>query len=80
MIPKQLMPNYSYTFSITIDRDEYLRYYAGAASSVRTPTHQGVVIEFPANALKPWITHSGISGTFCITMSEENKLLNIERL
>ena len=77
---KRLMSNYSYTFSITIDREEYLRYYAGTASSVRTRTHQGVVIEFPANALKPWITHSGIAGTFSITMNEENKLVEIKRL
>ncbi len=74
------MSDVSYTFSIRIDRDEYLRYYAGTASTVRAKTHQGLVIDFPATALKPWITHAGIIGTFSITMNDDHKLVDIKRL
>jgi len=74
------MPNTSYTFSISISREEYLKYYAGRASTVRTTTAEGFVIDFPANNLTPWITHSGINGTFRITMNEDHKLIDIKQL
>ena len=74
------MSNTSYTFSVSISREEYLKYYAGRASTVRAPTAEGVVIDFPANTLTPWVTHTGINGTFRITMSEENKLIKIKRI
>ena len=74
------MSEVNYTFSISVSREEYLRYYAGMASAVRAQTHQGVVIEFPARNLTPWMTHSGIYGTFCITMNEDNKLVDIKKL
>ena len=74
------MPNKSYTFSISISRDEYLKYYAGRASIVRTQTAEGLIIDFPANNLTPWITLSGINGTFRITMNEDHKLVDIKQL
>lgn len=43
-------------------------------------THEGVSIEFPAINLKPWVTRSGISGTFVIEFDADNHLKNIQRM
>lgn len=74
------MPEKSLQFHLYIDRDEYLKYYAGVASVVRTRTLNGISIEFPASNLKRWVTHAGISGTFEIRVDENNKLKDIQKI
>jgi hypothetical protein len=74
------MPEYRFRFSLSISRAEYLKYYAGQAAAIRTETHEGIVIEFPARELTRWISHSGISGTFEIRFDDNHKLIDIQRL
>lgn len=74
------MNNRTSVFSIVISREEYLKYYSGRAAAIQTHTNDGLIIEFPASALTPWITHSGIQGTFSITFDENNKLTEIKRI
>lgn len=74
------MNNRQFVFSIAISREEYLKYYSGHAAAIRTKSYEGLIIEFPARALTPWITHSGIQGTFSISFDENNKLTEIKRI
>lgn len=66
--------------SISISRDEYLKWYQGAASTVYTTTTTGEKVRFPAAILRPFITHQGISGTFAIYIDENNKFKEIRRI
>lgn len=74
------MPDKALQFHLHIGRDEYLKYYAGRASVVRTTTLNGISIEFPAINLMPWVTHAGISGTFEIRFDDNNKLKGIQKI
>jgi cephalosporin hydroxylase len=60
--------------------DDYLAFYQGIVNTVAVNDWQGRVIHFPANILKPYLTHSGIHGHFKIDFSDENKFMGIEQL
>ena len=74
------MANRRFHFTIDLSAAEYLKYYSGRASRVNTTTHEGYVIEFPANNLKPWVSRSGVKGTFMIEYDDNNRLQQIQRL
>jgi hypothetical protein len=66
--------------NLHIPPDEYQRLYAGAARDVHAHSIDGRSIRFPANILRPFVTHSGVSGTFAIYFSNENRFVKIERI
>lgn len=68
-----------FTFSIQLSETEYQEYYRGVARSIVVMTHQGVRIQFPASALRSYITRQGIHGDFVIIMDSRNKLVSIKR-
>lgn len=63
-----------------LSREEYLRWYQGHARMVHARSRDGRSVRFPAQSLQPYVTHSGVSGTFAIYFDENNKLLKVERL
>ena len=67
-------------FYLSIEYDEYLRYYQGTAGNVRLRADNGQVVVFPANRLQPFIRHEGIKGHFQITFDHNNKFVSLERL
>jgi hypothetical protein len=67
-------------FSLQISRQEYLRYYAGDANSVQVRSIQGLLLQFPASALKNYITHQGINGYFVIKFDGDNKLIALNKI
>lgn len=67
-------------FSLDIDRQEYLRYYAGDVKSVQVRAIQGLLIQFPASALKPYVTYQGIQGNFVIKFDDNKKLIALEKI
>ncbi|PCJ45997.1 MAG: hypothetical protein COA74_14670 [Gammaproteobacteria bacterium] len=71
--------NSEFHFSLDIDREDYLRYYSGDAKSVQVRANQGLIVEFPASALKSHVTYSGIQGNFVIKFDENNKLLALDK-
>ena len=66
--------------SIRISRDEYLKWYQGSASTVMATTATGTKVRFPANILRPFVTHQGIAGTFAIYFDDNNKFKEIRRI
>ena len=68
------------SFSLHIPPEEYQRYYAGLARNVSVDTEQGLRISFPAEHLKPHLTHQGIEGRFVIYFDEENRFKRLDKL
>lgn len=69
-----------YVVDLAISADELLRYYRGAASSVVASDRGGRRVQFPAAALRPFVSASGVRGTFVLTVTAENRLQSLERL
>lgn len=67
-------------FRLQIPADEYLRLYQGVASNVTAISDQGLKVKFPANILRPYVTHRGIYGVFAIHFDENKKFQRIDRI
>ena len=67
-------------FRLAISAEDYLAYYQGGATEVVTRSDDNRVIRFPANAIRQFVTHGGISGHFEISFDENNKLIAIQRI
>ena len=69
-----------FRFSMNLSRQKYLQYYAGETKSVQVQSDEGLMIRFPASALKPWVTHQGVSGTFIIKYDKNHKLIELKKV
>lgn len=70
----------SIRFRLSISADEYLAYYQGRARDVITRADDGRKLQFPANALQPFVSHQGIHGLFELRFDANHKLLGLHRL
>ena len=69
-----------YRFRIQISQMEFLRHYQGTASSVQVMSECGRRLRFPASRLRPFLTHTGISGRFVLTVDADNRFLDLEKI
>lgn len=67
-------------FSLNLSADRYLRHYQGHARRVSVVADDGRRIEFPATALRPFVTKDGVQGYFELQIDDKNRLQRIERL
>jgi hypothetical protein len=67
-------------FALNISREQYLHYYRGTARAVIVRTTDGRRVQFPAASLQRFLTHSGISGRFCIKFSDDHKLVDLQKI
>lgn len=65
---------------ISISQEEYLRWYQGSANLVHAQALDGRTVNFPANILQKFVTHSGIQGRFAIEFDGEKKFKSITRV
>ena len=65
---------------LNISRDEWLRLYRGETHLVYAVSRDGRSIQFPANILSRYTTHSGVQGSFEIYFSSEGKFQSINKL
>jgi hypothetical protein len=63
-----------------ISPDEFQRLYEGTAKAVSARSIDGRRVRFPANVLRPFVTHIGISGLFRIQFSDDNRFQQIEKI
>ena len=68
----------SIRFRLAISAEEYLAYYQGSAQVVVALSDDGKTIQFPASAIRKFVTPDGIYGNFEITLEENNKLIAIQ--
>jgi len=62
-----------------IGADEFVRLYSGAAHAVVARAQDGQTVRFPANALRPFVAHDGVHGTFILLIDDRNKLRSINK-
>ena len=70
----------SVTVDINISSDEFKKMYEGSANMVSCVARDGRRIKFPAKILQPYLTHSGISGSFLISFDANMKFQSVDRL
>ena len=69
-----------FRFNLTLSQQQYLRYYQGSASNVRVTSECGRRLLFPAARLRPFLTHSGISGRFLLITDAGNRFLELKKI
>lgn len=67
-------------FDLNVSPAEYQQWYGGAARNVVVTARDGRRIQFPARVLQPFVTHSGVRGTFAIYFDEQHRYKDIRRL
>jgi hypothetical protein len=65
---------------LNIPPEQFQRLYEGVAKTVNARSIDGKSVRFPANILRPFVTHAGVVGTFAIHFSDENRFQNIEKI
>ncbi len=66
-------------FTLHISAHEYQQYYSGSVRNVVVSANDGRIIQFPANILRPFISHDGIHGEFVIEFDDSNKFVSIKK-
>ncbi len=67
-------------FRLAMPAEKYLAYYQGIVQNIITCSEDNRNIEFPASAVRNFLTHEGIYGLFEIQFDENNKLIKIEQI
>ena len=66
--------------ALRISAEDYKRYYQGSVHNVIARSRDGRSIQFPANILRPFLMHDGISGEFEIFFDRDNKFQGIKKI
>ena len=69
-----------YRFRLALSAEQYLAYYEGAARQVVVTLASGQRLQFPADALRPFVLRDGVHGEFVLRVNTQNKLQDIERV
>jgi hypothetical protein len=67
-------------FSLQLTADQFLRVYQGTTKRVSVIASDGRRIEFSAQNIRKFLTHDGISGSFEMELTAENKFVAIKRI
>ena len=70
----------SVVVELSISAEEYLKRYRNPGAVVISRSRDGRRVQFPANLLQRFVTHSGVSGTFEISFDPQGKFDTIKRL
>ena len=66
-------------FSVSMSADEWLATYSGSISNIVVRSTKGIRISIPISNFIPYVTFSGIQGTFEVTCFE-NRIVNMRKL
>lgn len=67
-------------FQLNLSKERYLAFYEGRADQVVARAIDGRTIQFPAGAIRQFLTHEGIQGRFVIHFDDNNKLVGIKKI
>jgi hypothetical protein len=67
-------------FQLAIPSEKFMSYYQGNAQNVVVTSIENKTIQFPASAIRQFLSHEGIYGLFEIQFDENNKLIDIIRI
>lgn len=68
------------TLTLTISADELAHYYRGDARQIMAVADDGRRVQFPASAVRRFVTREGIHGRFALRIDANGKLLDVQRL
>jgi urease beta subunit len=63
---------------LDIPAEDCLRYYRGSARQVLATALDGRRVQFPASALRPFVTREGIRGVYELRFDAHHRLLGVE--
>ena len=67
-------------FHLSIPADRFAAYYRGRVRQVQVRSGDGRLVRFPARALQPFLSHTGIEGEFELTFDQDNRLVALRRV
>ena len=67
-------------FTLAISAEDYLRFYQGAARNVSAVADDGSRVKFPAEHLRPFVMHEGVSGRFELEFDETYKFIALRKI
>lgn len=68
------------TVDIALSRDQYLELYRSYVRQVQARARNGQSVRFPVGVLVPFVTASGVHGTFRLHFDDAYRYQGIERL
>ena len=66
--------------SLEIPAERYVALYDGTARSVYATAQGGLSVQFPAAALRGFVTRDGVHGVFDLHFDQANKLVSVNRV
>jgi hypothetical protein len=72
--------NQKIRFKLNLSADQYLKVYQGLAKTITTLADDGRRIAFPAQNIKPFLSHEGIYGHFEMELTPANKFVAIKKI
>ncbi|MBI1423744.1 MAG: DUF2835 family protein [Gammaproteobacteria bacterium] len=67
-------------FRLSINADDYLRYYQGIARNISVIADDGRRIEFPAEHLRAFVMRDGVHGLFELVFDQDNKFVALRKI
>lgn len=67
-------------FQLDITAEQFKNYYSQNINSIIATSHDGRRVQFPANILQPYVSHTGVQGTFSLTIDSNARLKSICRI
>ncbi|MFA5627016.1 MAG: DUF2835 domain-containing protein [Thiohalomonadaceae bacterium] len=67
-------------FHLDISAERYLSYYQGVVRQVIATGRDGRRIQFPADKLRPFVSHDGVRGEFELEFDAQNKFIDLRRV
>lgn len=67
-------------FSLSMPAETYRRYYQGRVNMVQVKSLDGQRLRFPAAILRPYLSHTGVSGLFELEFDENGRFISLQRL
>lgn len=65
---------------INLTEDRWLQFYRRPGQAILARARNGQLVEFPAEHMRAFVTPTGVQGTFKLTVDDENRLQQIERI
>lgn len=65
---------------IALPADKLLAVYQGRANRILVKSREGKSVSLPAHHLRPFLTSSGVFGSFEIEFSSKGKLIQLRKL
>lgn len=68
-----------FEFRLSISAESYLDYYRGNVQHVLARCADGSTVQFPASLLKPFVTPTGIHGSFVLICDDNDRGAVLQR-